>query len=109
MKLQILALVVCVAFVVGSEVDSGAPESITDLVQPDQAEVDNAEPAVEDPQPLEEAPEDAPDAEEEELPDQPDQEPDASVLERRIIPAVFRPPWRRRPWTLRPRILPRVL
>uniref|UniRef100_A0A2M4C1J0 Putative secreted protein n=1 Tax=Anopheles marajoara TaxID=58244 RepID=A0A2M4C1J0_9DIPT len=76
MKLQILALVVCVAFVVGNEVDSGAPESTTDLVQPDQAEVDNAEPAVEDPQPLEEAPEDAPDAEQEELPDQPDQEPD---------------------------------
>uniref|UniRef100_B6DE08 Hypothetical secreted protein n=1 Tax=Anopheles darlingi TaxID=43151 RepID=B6DE08_ANODA len=53
MKLQILALVVCVAFVVGSEVDSGAPELPTDLLQPDQAE-------------------DAPDAEQQEIADQPD-------------------------------------
>uniref|UniRef100_A0A2M3YYL7 Secreted peptide n=1 Tax=Anopheles braziliensis TaxID=58242 RepID=A0A2M3YYL7_9DIPT len=77
MKLQILALVVCVAFVVGSEVDSGAPESSSDILQPDQPEVDNDEPAIEDTNPLEEAPEDTPDAEQEQpTPDQPDQEAD---------------------------------
>uniref|UniRef100_A0A2M3YW63 Putative secreted protein n=1 Tax=Anopheles nuneztovari TaxID=30067 RepID=A0A2M3YW63_9DIPT len=61
MKLQILALVVCVAFVVGNEVDSGAPELPTDLLQPDQAEVDIVEPAFEDPRLLEEAPQGVPD------------------------------------------------
>ncbi|XP_050083220.1 uncharacterized protein LOC126569871 [Anopheles aquasalis] len=74
MKLQIVALVVCVAFVVGSEVDPAAPELPTDLLQPDQAEVDIAQP---DLKPLEEAPQDAPDAEQEgPAPDQPDQEAD---------------------------------
>ncbi|XP_049538455.1 uncharacterized protein LOC125952787 [Anopheles darlingi] len=162
MKLQILALVVCVAFVVGSEVDSGAPELPTDLLQPDQAEADNAVLVFEDPTPLDAVPRDAPDAEQQEIPDQPDQEAEedlrqleeeddsvdseesdeseddkeviellekledrqeeldylnryllgrlapihASVIDRRIRPAIIRRPWIRRPWIRRPRILP---
>uniref|UniRef100_A0A2M4AXL5 Putative secreted protein n=1 Tax=Anopheles triannulatus TaxID=58253 RepID=A0A2M4AXL5_9DIPT len=154
MKLQILALVVCVAFVVGSEVDSGAPELPTDL-QPDQAEVDIAEPVFEDPKPLEEVPEDSLDAGQEKVDQQPDQEAEeeddsadseesdeseddkeviellekleerqeeldylnryllgrlapihASVVDRRIRPAIIRRPWIGRPWIGRPRVLP---
>ncbi|XP_050083218.1 uncharacterized protein LOC126569870 [Anopheles aquasalis] len=156
MKLQIVALVVCVAFVVGNEVDPAAPELPTDLLQPDRAEVDIAQP---DPKPLEEAPQDAPDAEKEgPAPDQPDQETvqdeddsvdsaesdeseddkevielleklqdrqeeldylnryllgrlapiHASVIDRRIRPAIIRRPWIPRPWIRLPRVLPRL-